>query len=140
MKIELSSGAIIFKEEGRIREYLILNYGAGHWDFAKGHVEEGEGPEDTAIREIEEETGIERLEFYPEFKENIDYTFRTRKYTVYKEVIFYLAKTDTKTVTLSFEHQGYEWLKYDDAIEKLTYKNAKQLLEKAENFLKKEPG
>ena len=36
---------------------------------------------------------------------------------------------------MSFEHVGYAWLDYDGAIEKLTFKNAKDVLEKAELFL-----
>jgi hypothetical protein len=53
-----------------------------------------------------------------------------------KTVIFYLAKTKTEKVKLSFEHIGFEWLPYTEAIEKLTYKNAKEILEKANKYLK----
>ncbi len=53
-----------------------------------------------------------------------------------KEVVFYVAKTETEQIKLSFEHIGFEWLPYDEALEKLTYKNAKEILKKANEFLK----
>ena len=51
-------------------------------------------------------------------------------------MVFFVAKAKTKTVKLSLEHIGYEWLPLEMAVEKLTYKNAKDVLKKAENFLK----
>ncbi|MFQ5975272.1 MAG: bis(5'-nucleosyl)-tetraphosphatase [Candidatus Hydrothermarchaeales archaeon] len=135
MQIERSSGVVIFRKENGKREYLLLHYGAGHWDLPKGHIEEGEDPKETAKRELKEETGIEEIIFCGDFQERIDYTFKKRRELVYKEVLFFLARTNKKTVTLSYEHKGFEWLNFKDALEKLTYKNAKDVLGKAEAFL-----
>jgi len=135
MPPEKSCGALIFRiEEGR-RLYLILHYTGTHWDFPKGHVEEGETEEQTARREIEEETGIRELEFMPLFRQRISYSFRREGGLVPKQVIFFLAKTKGKEVSLSDEHIGFEWLGYDEAKKRVTYENARKLLEKAEAHL-----
>ena len=76
MPREKSAGAIIFKIINSVPHYLLLHYPSGHWEFAKGHIEEGEKPESAAIREIEEETGIKDLKIIPGFKEYIKYFFR----------------------------------------------------------------
>lgn len=115
--------------------YLLLHYASGHWDFPKGHVEAGEGEEQTARREISEETGIVSLELIPNFRETIEYSFSRDGASVPKEVVFFLAKTEGKAVRLSDEHVGFAWLPYDAAKKKATYQNAKNLLEKAEKKL-----
>ena len=54
-----------------------------------------------------------------------------------KTVYFFLGKAVYKHVTISNEHVDYAWLEYEDAYEKLTYDNAKELLKDANNFLLK---
>ena len=130
--MEKSCGAVVYRLSGGKRLYLLLHYEEGHWDFPKGHVEEGENEEQTACREIREETGIMELEFVPDFREMIAYSFRRGGRRVPKEVVFFLARTTGEAVVLSHEHQGYVWLEYADAGKKATYKNTRILLEKAE--------
>jgi len=145
MPREKSAGAIVFRKEGNKIYYLLLHYKAGHWEFPKGHIEKNESEEDTVKREIEEETGIDDIEIIKGFKEYVKYFFRksynlkneARKKAplVFKIVVFYLAKTKTKKVKISFEHQGYKWLPYKQAFEQLTFKNAREILKKANDFL-----
>jgi bis(5'-nucleosidyl)-tetraphosphatase len=135
MPPEKSCGALIFCNEGEKRAYLILHYTGLHWDFPKGHVEQGESEEQTARREIEEETGITALEFLPLFRERVSYSFYRSGGLVPKHVIFFLAKTSGKEVRLSHEHIGFEWLEYEEAKKRVTYGNARKLLEKAEAHL-----
>jgi len=149
MEKEKSAGAIIFRREGGNIYYLLLHYGAGHWDFPKGHVEKGEKEKETVAREIKEETGIKDIKFLADFKVKIKYFYRktynqaskSRKRVgvstplIFKEVIFYLVETLTKEVRISYEHLGFQWLVFKEAIEKLTFKNAKEILRKANDFL-----
>lgn len=135
MVAEKSAGIIVFRMENKEPEFLILHYGAGHWDFPKGHVEEGESEEQTALRETEEETGIKEIIFVPGFRNSISYFFKRKKETVKKEVIFFLAETKTKAVKLSFEHKDYKWLNYEDAMKQLNFDNAKEMLKRANDFL-----
>ncbi len=134
---ERSAGMIIFREDEDERRYLLLHYPAGHWDYPKGHVEAGESLQQTALRELEEETGIKKedVDVIPEFLDRIDYIYRKGRDLSHKEVLYMLGKTSKKKVTISREHQGFEWLSYDDAFDRLTFKNARNVLKKAEMYL-----
>ncbi|MBI2134622.1 NUDIX domain-containing protein [Candidatus Woesearchaeota archaeon] len=136
MKKERSAGAVVFRKDKETR-YLLLHYEAGHWDFPKGHIEEKETDIDTIRREVEEETGIKDIEIISNFREKIQYYYKLQGELMQKEVVFCIAKTKTEQVRISFEHIGYIWLPFDEAFEKLTYKNAKEMLQKADEFLKK---
>jgi bis(5'-nucleosidyl)-tetraphosphatase len=137
MDHEKSCGAVIFRDKNGI-EYLLLQYEAGHWDFVKGHVEQGESEVETVKRETLEETGLRNNTFLNDFREQIGYFYRRRGRTVSKEVIFYLLKNvGDEQVTISGEHIGYEWLPYHEALKRLTYKNAKETLRKAEEYLQR---
>ena len=137
MPKEKSCGAILFKKQKDSVKYLLLHYEAGHWDFPKGNQEKNEKEEQTAAREIKEETGIENIGFVEGFKETIKYFYKKGEETIYKEVIFFLAQSATEEVKLSFEHIGYAWLSYENAYKKLTFNNSKELLKKANEFLYK---
>ncbi|MBS3114750.1 NUDIX domain-containing protein, partial [Candidatus Woesearchaeota archaeon] len=90
---EKSCGAIVFKRLKDGIKYLLLHYEAGHWDFPKGNQEKNEKDEQTAAREIKEETGIEDIEFVDEFRETINYFYKKGEETIYKEVVFFLAQS-----------------------------------------------
>ena len=134
MSSEKSCGAVVFKRDGN-RKYLLLHYEGGHWDFVKGHVEKNESEKDTVRRETEEEVMITELEFIEGYRQPISYYYKRAGKTVYKEVVFYLVEAHADSVRLSREHVGYDWLSYDRAYERLTYKNAKDTLRKAHEFL-----
>ncbi len=110
----------------RIKEY---------WGFSKGHVEKGEGLEETARRETKEETGLRDIEFAKEFKKSEKYFFTRDGKKICKTVTFLLAETRTKSVVISSEHLDFKWLPYKEALERLTFKNAKGILEMADGFL-----
>lgn len=136
MPSEKSCGAVIFRRNDA-NKYLLLHYEGGHWDFVKGHVEKNESERQTVLRETEEEAGITDLTYIEGYREPISYFYRRAGRTVRKEVVFYLLQTKTEAVRLSREHVGFDWLTYDKAMERLTYKNAKDTLQKAHEFLEK---
>lgn len=140
IKKEKSAGAIIFRKGGGKIYYLLLHYESGHWDFPKGHVEEGENEKTASLREIKEETSIEEIDFIEGFRERITYFFKEsykkkKGPLIFKEVIFYLAETKDKEVKISYEHIDFAWLLYDEAFKKITFRNAKEILNKANDFL-----
>ena len=153
MPVERSAGAIIFHKprsrtsslRGKNKEikYLLLHYPSGsrtsrdYWDLPKGHIEENEDETDTVIREVKEETGLENIKIIEGFKEFIKYFFKSKGKTIFKTVVFYLAETGDQDVKVSFEHTGYKWLLYEEALSQLTFKNAKEILKKANEFLTK---
>ncbi|MEK6907036.1 MAG: NUDIX domain-containing protein [Nanoarchaeota archaeon] len=128
-----SSGAVVFIKDKEIK-YLILQYGLGHWDFSRGLVEKDETEEEAALREIKEETNL-NVKIISGFKEKTNFFFREKGELISKEVVYFLAKTNNEKVKLSFEHLNYSWLNYNEALEKLTFKNVKEVLKKANNFL-----
>ena len=141
MPVEKSAGAVIFRKENKIIYYLLLHYPFSakapkeYWDFPKGHIEKGEKEIETVKREVEEETGLKDLKFIEGFKEWIKYFFKFGGKNILKFVTFYLVKTKTEEVKVSFEHLGYKWLPYEKALERLTFKNAKKILKKTNSFL-----
>ena len=134
MREEVSAGIILFNEN-KERNFLLLNYPSGHWDFVKGKMEDGEDTRTTALRETREETGITDIEFCNGFEEEIEYYFRIEGKEIHKKVIFFLARTKTTDVKLSHEHLNFIWLDFEHALEKTTYENAKNLLKKSIEFL-----
>lgn len=133
---EKSCGVIIYSGDNK-RNYLLLKYVYGHWGFVKGKIEKNEKEIDTAVRETQEETGItsDDLSFVPNFKETISYVYNKAGKRVPKQVIFFLAKTQQNYITLSDEHTDYAWLSYEEAKNKLTFQDSKNLLEKANKKL-----
>ena len=107
---EKSCGAIVYLKKGSETLYLMLHYEAGHWDFVKGNVEEGESDRETALRELKEETGIADARFLGGFREKISYFYKRQGATVYKEVVFFLMEAKNMNVKLSFEHVAFDWL------------------------------
>ena len=136
MSEERSAGAVVYYLEGIAEpEYLLLYYTAGHWDFPKGKIEAGENEKQAATREIREETCITEVEFLDGFRKKIEYKYHHDKKLVHKEVVLFLAQTHTRQVTISHEHIGFAWRKFDDAMQQLTYSNAKNLLSAAKDYI-----
>lgn len=144
---EISVGAVVFREEHRERLYLLLQYPSGHFDFAKGHIEAGESEEMTLRRETAEETGITDLQVLRK-RVSIRYFYvakgnerRKRLRSghgiwIFKQVHFYPARTETRTVKLSHEHIGFVWLPYKEALAKVTFANARRVLIETEASLR----
>jgi len=149
MPVEKSAGAVVFYREpdGKIK-YLLLKHRAGHWKFPKGLIEKGEKLEETALRECQEETGLDELEFKSGFKETERYFFKVKYDYQVKErgfkmgegilkfVTYFLAESKDKNVKISFEHETYDWFDYGLALEKLKKsKSSQEILKKAHDFL-----
>ena len=126
-------GSIIFRKDNGIK-YLLVKHGeGGHWDFPKGHMEEGETEEETALREICEETGL-KVEIIEGFKESISYFDNINKED--KTVVFFLSTTDSSEIKhITDDVVDSIWLSYEKALDKITFDSAKELLKKAEEFL-----
>ena len=134
---ETSAGIVLFRKEDSKILFLLLHYPSGHWDFVKGKMEKGESIHETAIRETKEETGITDITFVDNFEEWIEYNFQYQGELVHKKVVFFLAETKTKEVTISHEHLDYTWMDYNTSMEKTTFDNAKIVLTRAQMLLNK---
>lgn len=138
MRHEESSGAVIFYLEKNEPIFLLLKYPT-YWGFAKGIIEENESIEETARREVEEETGFKNLEIIPGFSFIQEWFYRFNGELIRKKATFLLAtvdKTDSGKVKLSEEHEAFEWLSFEEAMKKMKIKNNKEMLTKALEFIK----
>lgn len=130
---EKSCGAVVYRiinEE--LRFLLIKNKRSAHWGFPKGHVERGETNEQTAIREVLEETGI-HIRILPRFALKSEYSIQGK---VEKTVTIFLASTkDVQTVIQKEEIDDYLWLNYDKAMETLRFANDRNILINANEYL-----
>lgn len=131
---EKSCGAIVYRKfHGNTELLLIKNQNGGHWSFPKGHVEAGETEEETALREIMEETGIEVI-LDTSFRHVITYT--PKKETT-KDVIYFLAKAVTYDYTpQEAEIAQIKWVEINHAASILSYDNDRQLVAQAKEQIK----
>lgn len=148
MPVERSAGIIIFRNTSEGRKYLILRssrsesevakgkFAKEFLDFPKGQLETGEKGIDAAYREAEEEAGFRDLELMPGFKETVRYFTRREGKPIPKFVAMFLAKAKTDKVKLSWEHDKYEWLTYEETKKRLSLPQMKKALEAADSFLK----
>ena len=126
-------------ESGKEREVL-FDFAAArvkkeYWGLPKGHIEKKEKLEETAKREVEEEAGLKDIKFIDGFKEQEKYFFTKNRKKIFKTATYLLAETKTKEIKTSLEHLGFKWLPYEEALKQLTFKNAREILTKAHNFV-----
>lgn len=133
---EKSCGAIIIYKAGEnnYKVLLVKNHNGRYWSFPKGHVEKGETEEQTAIREIKEETGLD-VEIVESFREVSDYCPFGR---IKKRVVFFMAQTfSTDVVVQKEEIDSFIWVDLYDVHNKCTYDNDLRVIKKArENIFK----
>jgi len=133
---EHSAGGVLFRlGKGGNPIYLVLMSRRHTWEFPKGHLEEGEDSKTAAIREVMEETGINKLEVLNGFEYNVRYQFIKEMTRVKKDVTYYIMKSDATSVKLSDEHIGYMWLDYNSALKTLTHNNTKIVLREANSWV-----
>ncbi len=109
---------------------LCFRESEGLWALPKGTPEPNETREETARREVREETGLE-VESGPSVAET-RYSFVRDGYLYEKVVYFYLMSAiggDTRLHDKEFDL--VEWVPVDQAIEQLTFKNESRIVEKA---------
>jgi len=126
---ERSAGVIVFRKapDGE-RLYLLLDYGQ-YWDFPKGHIEAGEDERAAALRELSEETGISSVDLMDHFRHEIVYFFRPKgRGLVRKTVVFFIAEVESPQVKISHEHAGFEWVKGTEAVGRVKYPTAKEVM------------
>jgi tRNA nucleotidyltransferase (CCA-adding enzyme) len=134
MEKEKSCGAVLYKTVDGIRYYLIEKMQLGHYSLVKGHVEGNETEVETALREIKEETHLDAI-IDTGFRHMITYS---PKPNVIKDVIFFVGRITTEDVIAQEEEvKEIYFLKFNEALDILTYPSDKEILKLAENYLKK---
>ena len=116
IETRLSSGVVVARNTGDGWMTLLLR-AFHHWDFPKGIVEPDEEPLQAALREVEEETGVDDLVF-----EWGDRFFETGPYSRGKVARYYIASTRKENVEMGIspetgepEHHEWRWVSFDGA-------------------------
>lgn len=130
---EKSCGGIIFyKTKQNTKILLVKNNNGRYWSFPKGHIEEGETEQETAIREIKEETGLD-VTIVKNFREISEYCPFGK---IRKRVVFFLARAFTDNVKIQEEEiDSYIWVDLQQARKLYTYDNDLRIIEKAETTI-----
>ena len=130
---EKSCGGIIFyKTRQNVKILLVKNNNGRYWSFPKGHIEDGETEQETAIREIKEETGLD-VTLVSRFREISEYCPFGK---IRKRVVFFLARAFTDNVQIQEEEiDSYIWVDLQQARKLCTYDNDLRIIEKAETTI-----
>lgn len=136
-KIAVSAGGVVFRKKNKEVQVIAAIRAEGKvWCLPKGVVEQGESIEEAALREVREETGlvgkiidkIDKIEYWFYWKPD------DTKY--HKFVHFFLmAFVDGDTSKHDSELDEVKWLPIDKAIEKLSYKGERHIMEKAKQII-----
>ena len=111
-----------------------------NWGLPKGHLEKGEDERAAAIREVFEETGLDGIEVGPELG-SIEWYFRRDDELVHKICSFFLMRSadgDARPeVTEGITE--CEWLPFEQAVARVTYENAREMIRAALRYLEGRP-
>ena len=134
MKYEKSCGAIVYTNINGKRLYLIEQMLGGHWGVPKGHIEENEKEEETALREIKEEVGLDVI---------IDTGFRavetySPKDGVIKDVVYFVAYSKSMDTAMQVEEvRDIKWVEMNEAIGLIEFQDMQKIIMKADAYLSK---
>jgi 8-oxo-dGTP pyrophosphatase MutT (NUDIX family) len=137
VKIQVSSGGVTFRKGEKGIEVALIRIRSGRWALPKGLINKGEIPEETALREVREETGLEgRL---IDKLGDIEYWYFSKEdQTKYhKFVHFYLIEYERGSINdHDWEVEEVRWFPIDKAIKALSYKSEKEIMERADGYLR----
>ena len=124
-----AGGGLVYNEEGKV----LFIYRNGKWDLPKGGTEKNETMEETAMREVEEETGVSGLSVVNKLQKTYHVFKRNGRYKL-KQTYWYEMKSTFKGIPSGQEDEGIEkveWVQPKDITKLLenSYENIKLLFE-----------
>lgn len=127
---EATAGGVIYRygESGRLEILLVADH-FNRWTIPKGHIEEGETAQETAIREIGEEAGVHQLEPIC-WLGKIHFRYRREDILVLMSTQIYLFRAlgDTDDIQKEDWMNGIKWFSYEDAVEIIAYRDIAKLM------------
>ena len=127
-----ASGVVVYYLADDEPQFLLLRSRRDRsWGFPKGHLIDGEGVLQGAMRELREETSIHEVTLIPGFIEHISYRVNRAGRFRRKTVTYFLGRVETPTVRLSDEHSEYRWAMVEDARKLLSFDNLRALVTRA---------
>ncbi|MFH1093783.1 MAG: NUDIX hydrolase [Candidatus Omnitrophota bacterium] len=135
---EISAGAVLYREtEGKFQVIIYSRGNSSQWCLPKGKIEKDETRQETAIREVKEETGLDG-EIIEHLKDiHYSYVDKRRKLNLNKTVHYFLMKYCQGEInTADAGVEEVVWVDIEEAIEKVTFDNEKQTLQRAMRVLR----
>ena len=134
MLYEKSCGAVVFTLIDDKIKYLLIRNLSGIYGFPKGHVEQGETEEQTALREVYEEVGLS-VKLVPGFRTEDEHPIPQKENTM-KQIVYYLGEYSNQ----EFAYQKEELtdallMDYETAMTMFQFESSKRILTEANNFL-----
>lgn len=126
------------KEKGKKRPLYLLVQHHGpfkYWAFPKGRQNKGESYEQTAIREIREETGQSNFKIVKRLISDSIYFPKRGPKTIVKKVVFFLVRFFSKEIKLSTEHVSWRWATFEEALSLLTFDDYQRVLRESHEVL-----
>ena len=106
-----------------------------YWAFPKGRQSQGESYEQTAIREISEETGQTDFKIMKRLISDSIYFPKRGPRTIVKKVVFFLVRFFSKEIKLSTEHINWRWATFEEALSLLTFDDYQRVLKESHELL-----
>lgn len=129
---EFSAGGLLVHGTGTGRQFGVIIGRVGRrgrtlWLLPKGHIEIGERPDQTAVREIAEETGIRGDVMAP--LGSVDYWFRAEAAMVHKTVHHYLLRFREGAAAIGDDHEVTDvaWVPLEALPSRLTHADERQI-------------
>ena len=131
---EKSCGAVVFTKTAEGLKYVIIRSLEGYYGYPKGHCESGETEEETALREVREETGLS-VRILPDFR-YVDEHPIPSKPGVIKRIIYFLAEYEDQNIC----HQNEELIdahlmSFEEALNAFQWESSKVILRLANDYL-----
>lgn len=129
---ERSAGGVVVRARDGVPHVLLIRDPYQNWGLPKGHLEAGEDAQTAAVREVREETGLAGVELGPELG-SIDWYFRREDQVVHKSCSFFLMRSlegEARPETTEGISEC-EWLPFDEAVARVTYENAREMIRAA---------
>lgn len=136
MKVEKSCGAVVFTREGGQIRYVIIRSLTGIYGLPKGHVEAGETEEETALREVREETGL-AVSLIDGFRTTDSHPFmREDKEERMKHIVYFLAEYQGQSLLpQETEISDIRLMGYEEALGSFQFESSKRILRESHSFL-----
>jgi len=128
-----SAGGVVIREIGGVPHVLVIRDPYRKWGLPKGHVEDGESLQETALREVGEETGLSEVELGSELV-TIDWKFRSGGEQIHKFATFFLMFSGHGDPVPERAEGITEarWVPLATAHKRITYHNASEVVKVAQ--------
>jgi 8-oxo-dGTP pyrophosphatase MutT (NUDIX family) len=136
MHLEKSCGGVVFTRRDNEILYVIIRHRGGHCGFPKGHIEPGETEQETALREIYEEVGLQ-CRLLDGFRAEDHYALPGKHGTM-KQVVYFLAEFADQSPTPQPEEIARVYLlPFEEALKMLPFPEARRILTQADQFVRR---